>query len=66
LNTIIEIEEINSKKPQKLKLIFEDSFNMKKNEDKYEQDSYERLLKKNLAETIYEKIIFNLSKTNDN
>ena len=66
LKTIIKIEEINSKKPQKLQLVFEDSFNMEKNEDKYEQDSYERLLKKSLAETIYDKIIFNLSKTNDN
>jgi hypothetical protein len=35
---------------------------MKKNEDKFEEDSYERLLKTNLATSVYEKIIFNLSK----
>tara|TARA_B110000003_G_C16623100_1_gene523876 strand:- start:684 stop:1088 length:405 start_codon:yes stop_codon:yes gene_type:complete len=41
---------------------FSDSFVMKKQDDKYEETSYERLLKRSLADSAFEKIIFKLLK----
>ena len=62
LNTNVKINRIDDNNVKDVNLTLTDSFNMKKNEDKFEEDSYERLLKKNLATSVYEKIIFNLSK----
>jgi hypothetical protein len=62
LNTNVKINRIDDNNVEDVNLTLTDSFNMKKNEDKFEEDSYERLLKKNLAISVYEKIIFNLSK----
>jgi hypothetical protein len=62
LNTNVKINRIDDNNVEDVNLTLTDSFNMKKNEDKFEEDSYERLLKTNLATSVYEKIIFNLSK----
>ena len=62
LNTNVKINRIDDNNVKDVNLTLTDSFNMKKNEDKFEEDSYERLLKINLATSVYEKIIFNLSK----
>ena len=62
LNTNVKINRIDDNNVEDINLTLTDRFNMKKNEDKFEEDSYERLLKINLATSVYEKIIFNLSK----
>jgi|TARA_B110000003_G_C16441611_1_gene454267 hypothetical protein len=62
LNTNVKINRIDDNNVEDVNLTLTDRFNMKKNEDKFEEDSYERLLKINLATSVYEKIIFNLSK----
>ena len=43
-------------------LNFNENFNIKKNENNYEQNNYERTIKLNMAQTLIEKIIFQLSK----
>ena len=62
MNTNVKINRIDDNNVEDVNLVLTDRFNMKKNEDKFEEDSYERLLKINLATSVYEKIIFNLSK----
>ena len=62
MNTNVKINRIDDNNVKDVNLTLTDRFNMKKNEDKFEEDSYERLLKTNLATSVYEKIIFNLSK----
>ena len=61
LKTNIDIEFDNSKEVKKYKIKFTDRFNMKKNDDKYEENSYEKLIKKDFASSLISKIIFHLS-----
>ena len=61
LKTNIDIEFDNSREVKKYKIKFTDRFNMKKNDDKYEEKSYEKLIKKDFANSLISKIIFHLS-----
>ena len=61
LNTTVNINQIFLDKEKKYTLKFTDRFNIKKFDDKFEEDSYERLIKKNFSNTLISKITFNLS-----
>ena len=62
LNTYVKINRIDINEKEDIVLNLTDRFNMKRNNDRYEEDSYEKLLKRNFATSVYQKIIFNLSK----
>ena len=57
--TLIFLEE---KENQKKIIKLNESFAIKKNENNYEQNNYERAIKNNMAQALSEKIIFYLSK----
>ena len=62
LKTNVDINFENLGENKKYKINFTDRFNMKKNDDKYEENSYEKLIKKDFANSLISKIIFHLSK----
>ena len=61
LNTTVNFNQTFLDKEKKYTLKFTDRFNIKKFDDKFEEDSYERLIKKNFSNTLISKITFNLS-----
>ena len=61
LNTTVNINQNFLNKEKKYTLKFTDRFNIKKFDDTFEEDSYERTIKKNFSETLISKIILNLS-----
>ena len=61
LNTTVNVNQTSSDKDKTYTLKFTDSFNIKKFSDKFEEDSYERTIKKNFSETLISRIILNLS-----
>ncbi len=61
LNTTVNINQTTLNEDKKYTLKFTDSFNIKKFDDKFEEDSYERTIKKNFSETLISKITLNLS-----
>ena len=54
--------DVSSRNKQKSNFIITKSFNYKNNSDKFELKNYERGIKNNLANTISEELIFELSK----
>lgn len=62
LKTSLEVKRIDQDKSKSYVINFTDRFNMKANDDKYEEQSYERLIKRNLSESVFAKIIFHLTK----
>lgn len=62
LVTNLSFNRVDLDKPENYQFTFTDSFIMKRQDDKYEETSYERLLKKNLADSVFEKILFKLLK----
>ena len=61
LNTTLIINQTFLEKEKNYTLKFTDRFNIKKFDDTFEEDSYERTIKKNFSETLISKIILNLS-----
>ncbi len=61
LNTTININQNFLDKEKNYTLKFTDRFNIKKFDDTFEEDSYERTIKKNFSETLISKIVLNLS-----
>ncbi len=61
LNTTVNINQNFMDKEKNYTLKFTDRFNIKKFDDTFEEDSYERTIKKNFSETLISKIILNLS-----
>ena len=61
LNTTVSIKQIFLDKEKNYTLKYTDRFNIKKFDDKFEEDSYERTIKKNFSETLITKITLNLS-----
>ena len=59
LITTINVTSINNEVNYLLN--FKEKFNMKKNNDKFEESNYERIIKKDFADSVLSKIIFNLS-----
>ena len=62
VNTIVNIE-LNSKSHD---LKFSESINIKNNSDSFEQNKYERNIKKNFASLIREKLVIKIFNLNDN
>ena len=61
LNTTLIINQTFLEKEKNYTIKFTDRFNIKKFDDTFEEDSYERTIKKNFSETLISKIILNLS-----
>ena len=61
LNTTVNINQNFLDKEKNYTVKFTDRFNIKKFDDTFEEDSYERTIKKNFSETLISKIILNLS-----
>lgn len=62
LTSNLEMKFLNKNSGLEKTLNFNENFNIKKNENNYEQNNYERTIKHNMAQTLIEKIIFQLSK----
>ena len=62
LTSNLEMKFLNKNSGLEKTLNFNKKFNIKKNENNYEQNNYERTIKLNMAQTLIEKIIFQLSK----
>lgn len=62
LTSNLEMKFLNKNSGLEKTLNFNENFNIKKNENNYEQNNYERTIKLNMAQTLIEKIIFQLSK----
>ena len=62
LKTSLEVKRVDLNNSKSYVINFTDRFNMKANDDKYEEQSYERLIKRNLSESVFAKIIFHLTK----
>lgn len=58
LTSIIDIEHNNKKQ----KVIFEENFNMENMKNKYDEINYERLIKKNFARSVVDKLTIELLK----
>ena len=61
LNTTVNINQNFLDKEKNYTVKFTDRFNIKKFDDTFEEDNYERTIKKNFSETLISKIILNLS-----
>ena len=61
LNTTIKVNQKFLDKEKNYIIKYTDSFNIKKFDDKFEEDSYERTIKKNFSKTLISKIALNLS-----
>ena len=61
LNTTVNINQNFLDKEKNYTLKLTDRFNIKKFDDTFEEDSYERTIKKNFSETLISKIVLNLS-----
>ena len=57
VDAIVKSELIDQKK-----LVFRETFNMKKLEDSFEEKNYEKIIKENLSDTILDRIILYLFK----
>ena len=57
VEAIVKSELIDPKK-----LVFKETFNMKKFEDSFEEKNYEKIMKENLSDIILDKIIMYLFK----
>ena len=57
VDAIVKSELIDPKK-----LVFKETFNMKKFEDSFEEKNYEKIMKENLSDTILDRIILYLFK----
>ncbi len=62
LTSNLELKFLDKSSGLEKTINFNENFNIKKNENNYEQNNYERVIKRNMAQTLLEKIIFQLSK----